>query len=98
MGADRNQKQAELMDRTNSIGIDFLRTDIETALTFILVAETSSSLESRERNYGKALEGYRTVLRFLPRVMPSPEELASMHNKLEQIRVKLEKAGVALDD
>jgi len=93
MNVDRHEEHAELMDRSNSIGIDFLCTDIQAALTFIQVAETSGSMETRVRNYGKALEGYRTVLHFLPRVSPSPEELASMQDKLEQIRVKLAKAG-----
>lgn len=93
MSADPHHKHAELMDQTNSAGIGFLRTDIEAALTFIQVAETSSSPETRVRNFGKAMEGYRTVLHFLPRVVPSPEELADMHHKLDQIRLHLEQAG-----
>ena len=84
------------MDRTNSVGVDFLRTDIEAALTFIQVAETSGLPETRARNYCNALEGYRAVLHFLPRVVPTADELASMREKLERIRVKLEKAGFSL--
>lgn len=88
-----HQKHAELMEHTNEIGVDFLRTDIEAALTFLQVAETSSSPETRVRNYGKALEGYRTVLHFLPRVVPTAEQLEEMHLKLDQIRQQLEQAG-----
>ncbi len=89
----KQEKYSELMDSTNSIGIDFLRTDLEAAQTFINVAETSSSPETQVRNYGKALEGYRTVLHFLPRVLPSPEELADIRGKLEKIKLQLEQAG-----
>ncbi|WP_109489031.1 hypothetical protein [Occallatibacter savannae] len=98
MCADQHQKNAELIDQTNTIGIEFLRTDIEAALTFIQVAETSSSPENRVRNYGNALEGYRTVLHFLPRVLPSPDELADMQAKLEQIKTKLQQAGFPAGD
>jgi hypothetical protein len=93
MSVDPYQKYSELIDQSNRTGIAFLLTDLGAALTFIQVAETSSSPETRVRNYGKALEGYRTVLRFLPRLLPSAEELEQIQHKLEQIRLLLEQAG-----
>ncbi|MBS1802236.1 MAG: hypothetical protein JST28_02660 [Acidobacteria bacterium] len=93
MFSDRNDKHSGLMDQTNKVGLDFLRTDLEAALTFIKVAQTTSSSESRSRNFGKALEVHRTVLHFLPRLFPSPEELKEIDSKLEQIKLKLEQAG-----
>jgi hypothetical protein len=93
MVGEKGERHSELIDRTNSIGIDFLRTDLRAALTFIQVAETSSSWESRDRNYRKALEGYRAVVHFLPRLVPSPKELAEIETKLEEIKLQLERAG-----
>lgn len=97
MSDERHLKHAELIDRTNSVGVEFLRTDIEAALTFLQVAESSNSPETRTRNFGKALRGYTTVLHFLPRVIPTDEELSDMRNKLEEIKVRLLSAGFSAD-
>jgi hypothetical protein len=87
-------KHSDLIERTNRAGIDFLFTDLEMAFTFLHVAETSTSSQARERNLVKAQEGYRTVLHFLPRVVPSPIQSAELHEMLEKLKHRLEEAGL----
>ena len=87
--------QRDLIERTNRAGVDFLFTDIEMAFTFLHVGETSTSPETRDRNFGKSLQGYRTVLHFLSRVVLSPVQRTDLEEKLRNLKNRLEKAGVS---
>jgi hypothetical protein len=78
--------------------VDFLFTDIEMALTFLHVGETSTSRETRDRNLGKALQGYRTVLHFLPRLVMSPVQRTDLQQKLHNLKSRLERAGVSCEN
>jgi hypothetical protein len=93
MFASQHEKHSELMERANTVGIDFLRTEIHTAETFIQVAETSSSPETRARNFGLALKGYRAVLHFLPRLVPTPDERIEIDQNLDKLKQRLGEAG-----
>jgi len=86
-------KHSELREQTNRIGIDFLFAELEMALTFLQVGESSDSQESRHRNFEKALEGYRTVLHFLPRVVPSTDQQAQLQLQMEKVKHRLEEGG-----
>jgi hypothetical protein len=88
----------ELIERTNRAGVDFLFTDIEMAFTFLHVGETSNSRESRDRNFRKALQGYRTVLHFLSRVVLLPGERADLEQKLHKLKTRLEEAGLSCEN
>ena len=87
------KKHSELIEETNRIGSDFLKIEAEAALTFVQVAETSTSPENRARNYANALLGYRTLLRYLPRVVLTPKEAFEIREKLEKLKVQLEQGG-----
>jgi hypothetical protein len=93
MSANQNEKHSDLMERANTVGIDFLKTEIQTAFTFIQVAETSSSPETRARNFGLALEGYRAVLHFLPRLVPTPDERTEIDQNMVKLKRRLGEAG-----
>lgn len=95
MGANLNKGSSRLIQQTNQIGIDFLLTDLNTGLTFLQVADVTSSPESRTRNLDNAYEVYRTVTRLLPRVVISPGERLQIQKKLEDLRNPLERAGYA---
>ena len=90
------KKHSELIEETNRIGGDFLKIEAEAALTFVQVAETSVSPESRARNYANALLGYRTLLRYLPRVALTPRETFEIRRKLEKLKVQLEQGGCSV--
>jgi hypothetical protein len=93
MFASQHEKHSELMERANSAGIDFVRTEMYTAQTFIQVAETSNSPESRARNFSLALKAYRAILHFLPRVIPSSDERIEIGQKLQNLKHQLDEAG-----
>lgn len=63
------------MEQKNCIGIEFLKVEFETSLTFIRVAKTSISSEIRARNCSNAVIGYRTLLHYLPRVVLTKGEV-----------------------
>ena len=90
------KKHSELIEETNRIGGDFLKIEAEAALTFVQVAETSVSPESRARNYANALLGYRTLLRYLPRVVLTQKEASEIQEKLEKLKVQLEQGGCSV--
>jgi hypothetical protein len=83
----------ELREQTNTIGIDFLLTDISTAHVFLDVAETTGVEENRKRNRANAQLAYDTVLRLLPRVTISAEQKRDFSTRLEVLRKRLVKAG-----
>ena len=91
------RKHSELVEETNRIGADFLKIESEAALTFLQIAETSTSPENRARNYANALLGYRTLLRYLPRVVLTPAETFEMQQKLKNLKVRLEQGGCSLN-
>jgi hypothetical protein len=93
MSANQNEKHSDLMERANTVGIDFLKTEIQTAFTFIQVAETSSSPETRARNFGLALKGYHAVLHFLPRLVPTPDERTEIDQSMGKLKQRLGEAG-----
>jgi hypothetical protein len=86
-------RHSELMEQTNHIGVDFLLTELRMALTFLGIAESSDSPDSRSRNYDKALEGYRTFLHFLSRVAPTLEEISELQRIQKEVKQRLEQAG-----
>jgi hypothetical protein len=87
-------EQSELIERTNRAGVEFLFTDVEMAFTFLRVGETSTSRETRDRNLANALQGYRAVLHFLPRVVLSPVQEIDLQEKLHNLKSRLEQAGI----
>jgi hypothetical protein len=81
MSANQNEKHSDLMERANTVGIDFLKTEIQTAFTFIQAAETSSSPETR------------AVLHFLPRLVPTPDERTEIDQNMVKLKRRLGEAG-----
>jgi len=73
--------------------IDFLVNDLDLALTFTQLAETSSSVETRERNYGNARKAYDDVLRYRHNLRADVEQQATIDLKLAMLRERLIAAG-----
>ena len=55
---------------TNRAGVDMLLTDLDTALTFMDVAQTSQIQDTIERNHKNARKAYDSVLCFLQKLKP----------------------------
>ena len=77
----------------NTASIEFLLADLETALTFMDVAETSDDPKIKQRNYTNARVAYDTVVRLLPKVKPTSSQQQAIDERLTLLRARLEAVG-----
>jgi hypothetical protein len=73
--------------------IDFLRSEIDTGLTFAKIALDAHRHDTRNRNRLNARKAYDAVLRFMPRVNLSPEESSEMKIRVEHLKAELDRLG-----
>lgn len=78
---------------SNRIGVQFLLTDLDLALTFLTVASTSRNLEITHRNWRNARKAHDAILHLLPRLTTTDGELQSIDEKLSALRFRLEAVG-----
>ena len=72
---------------------EFLLTDIDTALTFMDVAESTGKAEIRNRNYANARRAYDTVLRFMQNLAIADDQRKKLASKLNILKSRLQNAG-----
>lgn len=68
--------------RRNPVGIDFLRTESETAFLFARIASDANDEEKKRRNVRNARTAYDTLLHFV-------NQLALTEDEQDEIRVNL---------
>lgn len=90
-------KNSRLLDETNRIGVQYLLVEVQTGLTFLNVADTTELPENRARNLQNALKAYQSVQRMLSQVTLLPEEKLALDSAMEELRSRLNKAGVSTD-
>jgi hypothetical protein len=81
------------LERLNRYSAEFLKTDIEVALTFGSIARQSDDSAKRERNRQHARRGYDTIRRLLGRVKLSRDEEQVLSEKLMLLKSELECLG-----
>ena len=89
-----DQRTSRLLEDSNSVGVAFLLTDLKIIATLLNVADVAPDEGTRQRNRRQARDGYRAILRHLPRVRPSPEERLEMDDRIAAIKSRLENAGL----
>ena len=80
----------------NDTSADFLRIDVETALTFTGLALTTDNQEKKKRNRKNARKAYNTVLHLLPRVTFTPSGQARLQDMLARLKKELVQLGERL--
>jgi len=85
---------SRLREESNKVGAEFLVIELDTALTFLDVAETTTSEESRIRNRKNAEVAYKTALRMAPRVMLVAPQKEAVNERIAKIKSRLEKLGI----
>ena len=80
----------------NTTSIEFLLTDLETALTFMDVAQTSGDQEIKQRNHKNAHLAYDTVIGLLSKVKPTAAQQQAIDEKLTLLKARLEAVGERL--
>jgi len=87
-----------LHNESNKIGTEFLLTELDTAFTFLAVAETTSSNETRDRNRRNALEAYKSALRMQTKVVMEPRQKSSFNQKMADLKKRLEELGLGIPE
>lgn len=75
------------------VEIDFLRCEIDTGLTLAKIALDANRRDRRNRNRLNARKAYDTVLRFMPRVSLTREEVSEMKIRVEHLKAELVRLG-----
>lgn len=83
---------AHLRDDSNKIGVEFLLTELDAALTFLAVANATGSPETRERNHEHAREAYDTARRLQPKVSMQPDQKQTFEEKLALLEARLQES------
>ena len=86
----------QLSSDLNKTSIEFLITDLETALTFLDVAQTSGDQKTKQRNHKNAHNAYDSVIRLLPKVKPTAAQQQAIDEKLTLLKARLEAVGEQL--
>ena len=80
----------------NSTNVDFLKIDVETALTFTKIALETDDREKRDRNRKNARKAYDTILHLRKKVEFRPSQDKFMNEKIEQLKGDLITLGEKL--
>ncbi len=79
--------------RLNRAGADFLKVDVQTALTFTRIALQTKDPASRRRNRNSACKAYDTVLRLISKVQLSDSDARILGSNLERLKSELRELG-----
>ena len=80
-------------ERVNRAAAEFLKLDVQTALTFLFTVRSSEDETRRVRNRKAARRAYDTVVKLMKRVKLSEEDTRKLQVGLEQLRSELEEVG-----
>jgi hypothetical protein len=80
-------------DELNQRSADFLKVDVETALTFSTIAMQTYDPARKQRNRKNARKGYDTILRFMSKVPLGEEDAHYLSGRLQQLKSNLQNLG-----
>jgi hypothetical protein len=80
-------------DRMNRARADFLKVDLETALTFVKIAHTTDDEFRKERNCRAARKAYETVVRLQKKVDLTTNDGLALKRGLDRLKSELERLG-----
>lgn len=83
----------ELQNQSNRSGIQFVLTDLDTAISFLDLADGTSNIDHRQRLLANAKKAHDACQRFIPRLTFSASETSIVNRKLRQIRSRLTADG-----
>ena len=71
----------------------FIRVDLRTGLNLAKIALTARDEVTRNRNRKNARKAHDTILRFLPKLKLTSQELSGIRPKLARLKSQLQKLG-----
>jgi aspartyl-tRNA synthetase len=90
--ADEDIFSRESLDRASA---EFLKIDVQTALTFMMIARQTQDNSRQQRNLRAARKAYDTVLRLRNRILLNEEDARELTSGLKKLRSELEQFGEA---
>ena len=78
---------------SNRIGVQFLFTDLDVALSFLTIAATSGDLAIKQRNWRNARKAHDAVRHLLLWLTPTNEELQLINERLSTLQLMLQAVG-----
>jgi hypothetical protein len=82
------------LPNADAVGLEFLRTELTTGLTFSKIALDETKDESKvERNRANARKAYNAVLHFMPGTSLSAAESQEIEARMAQLRSALQQLG-----
>jgi hypothetical protein len=96
-GARRMESIRELRRDINQSGIRFVMTKLDSSLSLLYLAGTSSAPEERKRSWLDAKTAYDTALSRLPGLTLNDSDGAVIDARLRQIRLRFERLRFAMD-
>jgi hypothetical protein len=88
-----NWTVSERFHDPNQTGVQFLLVDLDLAMTFMDVAETSRLEDTKHRNHKNARKAYDAVLQHLEKLKPDAGQRRVIDAKLARLKTRLEAAG-----
>ena len=85
----KTDAHGKLAEKLNRARVDFIKLDLDAALTFTSVAKTTRDAVTRDRNIANARKGYDTVRRYLAKSDLSPEEVEEISDKVTLLEAAL---------
>ena len=80
-------------ERMNRASTEFLKIDLETALTFLRIARQTTDGVRKRRNLSSARRAYETVLKLTKKIDLALEDRRIVVGGLERLRSELEHMG-----
>jgi hypothetical protein len=80
-------------ERMNRASVEFIRTDLETALTFVKIARETLDVSRRKRTCRAARKAYETLAKFVHKVDLSAEYAQQVSLGMKQLKSELESLG-----
>lgn len=78
----------------DGVSLEFVKTELETGITFARIALSAKHADKLERNKANARLAYDTALRFAERL--TPKQAADVDALIKDLRGKLEELGESL--
>ena len=80
----------ESRERLNRVSVDFLKVDLETALTFVRIARQASDCIRKKRNCRAARKGFETVVSLCQKLHLNTTDQAVVKQGLARLKTELE--------